>query len=466
VETSNKELEMVKKSVPLRLESLKSGSSPRNHSTLQSLPEASIRLSIITQFYPPDFAATGQLLEELATHLKDQGLQVQVFTGQPGYAFSHASAPAIEQSERLCVRRSRSGRLLPSRIRGKALNGLFFVLRSVLHLLKPKNRGDVLLLTTAPPFSLILGYLAHLWFRTPYVCLLYDLYPDVAVELNVVAKGHWITRLWDSVNRTIWKSSKQIIVLSSTMRDRVIAKCPEVADRITIIHSWADPDRIAPMPKEENWFAHKHSLVEPFTVLYSGNMGRCHDMDTILEAMIQLQNEPIQFVFIGNGAKRQAFIDEVARLGLRNCKFLPYQEKSFLPFSLTACDLSLVSVSPGMEGLVAPSKLYSALAAGRPIAAICEPHSYLRELLTDAECGAVFNNGDANSLADFIRCLASDRELTERLGNAGRRYMESNFTPQYIARQYARVFRQVVLGSEALEVEVPVRSPRPSKLIG
>jgi glycosyltransferase involved in cell wall biosynthesis len=255
---------MVKKSALTRLESFKSGSSPRNSATLP-VPEALIRLSIVTQFYPPDFAATGQLIEELANHLKNQGMHVHVFTGQPGYAFSHDSAPATERSERLEVRRSRSGRLVPSRIRGKALNGLFFALRSIIHLFKAKNRGDVLLLTTAPPFSLILGYIAHLLFRTPYVCLLYDLYPDVAVELNVLPKTHVIARAWDFVNRTIWKHSKQLIVLSSTMRDRVVAKCPEVSDRISIIHSWADPQRITPMTKEENWFAHKHGLVTPFT---------------------------------------------------------------------------------------------------------------------------------------------------------------------------------------------------------
>lgn len=405
-----------------------------------------IKLSTITQFYPPDYAATGQLIEELVVQLGQLGLSVQVFTGQPGYAFHNESAAKIEHLEGVTIRRSRSTRLWSKRIRGKALNGVLFCLRSMLHLLRNHSRGDVLLLTTAPPFLPVLGYFAHKIFGIPYVCLLYDLYPDVAVELGVVSKQHWVVRFWDAVNCRIWKNAQQVIVLSSSMKDRVVAKCPKISDKVVVIHNWADPNWIVPIAKQHNWFAKEFNLVDKFTVLYSGNMGRCHDMETILEAVKLLQAEPIQFVFIGNGAKRQAFRAETDQLGLDNCQFLPYQDKENLPYSLTACDLSLVSVSPGMEGLVAPSKLYAALAAGRPVGVICEPHSYLRAIVADGNCGEAFSNGDAVGLAAFIRRLAEDQGLVKEMGQAGRQYLLSNFTPELIARQYSEVLYEAVGG--------------------
>lgn len=407
-----------------------------NSQVTQHLPN---KLSIITQFYPPDYAATGQLIEELVHQLARLGMQVHIFTGQPGYAFQEAAAPCIESSERISIRRSRTSQIWPRRIRGRALNGLFFCIRAGLHLLKRASRGEMLLLTTEPPYLLILGFLAHLCFGTPYVCLLYDLYPDVAVQLNVVPSHHWLVRFWNWLNCLIWKNASQVIVLSSTMKERITAKCPEIEDKIAVIHSWADPNWIKPIDKQDNWFAHQFKLVDKFTVLYSGNMGRCHDMDTILAAAEHLQNEPIEFVFIGSGAKRQACIDKVRSLKLENCRFLPYQDKSTLPYSLTACDLSLVSVSSGMEGLVAPSKLYGILAAGRPVAAICGANSYLHQLVSEANCGAVFNNGDAIGLAKFIRSLAANSHLAKTLGDGGRRYLQSHFTPEIIAKQYLKV---------------------------
>jgi glycosyltransferase involved in cell wall biosynthesis len=162
----------------------------------------------------------------------------------------------------------------------------------------------------------------------------------------------------------------------------------------------------------------------------------------MLEAALILRDEPIQFVCIGNGAKRETLIEKAKELGLPNFLFLPYQDKEVLPYSLTACDLSLVSVSPGMDSLVAPSKLYSALSAGRPLAVVCPRRAYLNQLVADADCGATFENGDAEGLADFIRMLNHDRKWVERMGKAGRRYLQTHFTPHIIASQYLHVLQR------------------------
>lgn len=414
-----------------------------------------VKLSIITQFYPPDYAATGQLLEELAENLGLQGMQVQILTGQPGYGRGQATAPPVESKPPIWVRRSRTSRLWPQRIRGRAVNGFLFCIRSGLRLLKASYRGDIILLTTEPPYLPFLGYIAKLIFKIPYVCLIYDLYPDVAVRLNVLPAQHWLVSLWDGLNSRVWKQAQGIIVLSSSMKDRVVAKCPGIEGKISVIHSWSNPRHIVPKPKADNPFAHKYNLVERFTVLYSGNMGRCHDMQTILDTAKELGDDPIQFVFIGGGAKYQTCVETVEHWGLSNCLFLPFQDKKTLPDSLTACDLSLVTISPEMEGLIAPSKLYGILAAGRPVAAICEPKSYLRQLIQDAQCGAAFDNGDSKGLANYIRYLAANPQKVNQLGRAGRDYLKTNFTPEIIAQKYAKV-----LTSHLAKPENPQTSPQ------
>lgn len=385
------------------------------------------------------------MIEELVKQLDGQGVGIKVFTGQPGYAFSKSKAPALEQLGQIRVQRSRFTQIWSHRIRGKAINGILFTLRAFLHIIKNYHQNDVFLLTSAPPFLSIAGYIAHLFCKFPYVCLIYDLYPDIAIALGVVSKNHWLAKFWRAINRKIWQKSEAIIVLSPAMKQRVIDTCPEVADKVSVIHSWGDPQLILPIAKEDNWFAKQHNLVSKFTVLYSGNMGRCHDLNTILAAAQQLRTEDIQFVFIGGGPKRESFVQDVAKLGLENFLFLPYQDKSVLPYSLTACDLSLVSVEIGLESLVAPSKLYPALAAGRPVAAICPENSYLRELITDGQFGTTINNGDSEALAAFILKLKSDRQFAEKMGDASRKYLELNFTPGIIAKQYLSVLRQSMM---------------------
>ncbi|MEO1428602.1 MAG: glycosyltransferase family 4 protein [Cyanobacteria bacterium J06633_8] len=407
--------------------------------------EQLIKLSVITQFFPPDYAPTGQLIEELVTHLNEQDVDIEVFTGQPGYAFEQKDAPGVETISGIKIKRSRTTQFWSKRIRGKALNGILFTLRAALYLISAARRSNIVLLTTAPPFLPVLGYFAHILFGLSYICILYDLYPDIAVALDVVPKQHLLTRLWQAVNKRVLQKASGIIVLSSAMKQQVAANYPQVAHKISVIHSWANTQKIVPIAKEDNWFALRHSLVNKFTVMYSGNMGRCHDIHTMLEAAKYLQHEPIQFVCIGGGAKREQLIREVKRLGLRNFLFLPYQARQDLPLSLTACDLSLVSVASGMESLLAPSKLYPALATGRPIAGICPQHSYLKQLIVDGNCGQTFDNGDSFGLAEYILKLAQDSVLAEKTGKAARKYVESYFTAEIISKQYYDVVLEAIL---------------------
>ena len=412
------------------------------------------KLLIITQFFPPDYAATGQLIQELADNLAKNQLEVSIFTGQPSYAYSNKQAPIREIKNNLNIRRSKTVQICSSRIRAKTINGIIFTLRSAWHILRNGRQYDTIILTTAPPFLAFAGYLSNLFWGTQYICLIYDLYPDVVVELGVVSQNHLITKFWHYFNRIIWQKAKAIIVLSKTMKQRIIAKHSTVAHKIAVIHNWSDADWIKPLPKKDNWFACQHGIDRQFTVLYSGNMGRCHDLETIFGAIKLLRNQPIKFVFIGAGAKYEPLQEAVSKSQLNNCIFLPYQEKNHLPYSLTACDLALVSIAEGLEGVVAPSKLYGIMAAGKAIAAVCEPHSYLRSVVGDAQCGQCFSNGSSVDLADFILSLAINPKLSVNMGNAGRRYMIDNFTPQIIARQYCQV-----LDLASLEQDTHVQQP-------
>ena len=168
------------------------------------------RLLIVTQFYPPDYAATGQLIQELATQLGSENIQVNVFTGQPGYAFRQEKAPKIEQKDRVKIKRSRTSQLWSHRIRGKTVNGIVFCVRTGLHLLKSGRKNDIVLLTTAPPFLSVVGYIANLLLGISYVCLVYDLYPDVAIELGVISEQHPLAKFWHKVNRLVWQRSRKI----------------------------------------------------------------------------------------------------------------------------------------------------------------------------------------------------------------------------------------------------------------
>jgi glycosyltransferase involved in cell wall biosynthesis len=117
---------------------------------------------------------------------------------------------------------------------------------------------------------------------------------------------------------------------------------------------------------------------------------------------------------------------------------LPYQDREVLPYSLTACDLSLVSILPNVGDTIAPSKIYGILAAAKPVAVICPKDNYLREIVDEGNCGNCFENGDAQELADYICWLADNPHIQEKLGKNARKLLERHYTidqaiPKYIA---------------------------------
>lgn len=400
------------------------------------------RLLIVNQFFPPDFAATGQLIEDLALKLSDKDLFVKVFSGQPGYAFDTKDAPRDEKVGDLYVQRTRASQL----VKGKAINGLLFCVRVMLHLVRHHRQQDLILLTTAPSFLPWVGYFSYLFFRLKYICLIYDLYPNVITVLGVLPENHIIVRMWHWLNRRTWLKANAIIVLSSSMKERIVEVCPEVKEKITVIHNWADGKVIIPRVKQDNWFAQENGLVDKFTILYSGNMGRCHDMKTIIDAAHSLQKyqDKFQFVFIGSGAQQEKIAEEADKLSLNNFSFLPYQKKEHLPYSLTACDISLISMAEGMAGVVAPSKLYSTLAAGNAVGVVCPQSSFLNHLIKDAGCGQSFANGDSQGLADFFWQLYQNPDLSAKMGKASRDYFLSHFTTEIAVNNYFRVITQVI----------------------
>ena len=396
-------------------------------------------ISIITQFYPPDYAATGQFIYDLAGALAQEGFDVSVFTGMPEYAFRKTDVKHQETDNGVFVRRTGSINLMSKRIRSKVFSSVLFFLRCVIKFRHKGIRGSHLVLTSAPPFLGLIGWFYNKIFNHTYSCIIYDIYPEVAVRLKVVAPNHWIIKFWEFVNFKVWIRAESLIVLSEPMKQLLVQKNKNLADKIHVIHNWADPQFIIPIAKSENWFAKQYGLTDCFVVLYSGNLGRCHDSKTILECAQLLSNRSdIKFVFIGNGAGSQIIKTAIASGELPNVLQLPYQEKEVLPFSLTACDLSLVSILPNVGDTVAPSKMYGILAAGRPVAVIGPKDNYLQEIIEEGDCGKCFDNGDAQGLADYICWLQSNSNIQENLGKNARKLLELHYTvdqaiPKYIA---------------------------------
>ncbi|MEH2119049.1 glycosyltransferase family 4 protein [Nostoc sp.] len=389
------------------------------------------QITIITQYFYPSHAATAQLMTDLAKGLSQKGYQVNIFTE------TQAKDTTYELSNQAIINRACSPIAASTSILSKIISSIFFLLDALKYvMLLP--RTTPLLIASNPPYAGILGTIFKIVCGGKYHFLLQDIFPESAVMSGIIQQNSFSVIFFRKLIYLTYKYADNIIVLSTSMQCFLENKYPELKEKIKVIENWAVEDIIS-CDKEANYFAQQYNLDKVFTVLYSGNLGRLHDIETIVEAANILKNAPIQFVFIGNGVKTKVLKQAIQSNKLKNILLLPYQPREILHLSLTACDLSLVSLIPGAESIVAPSKLYGMLAAGRGIIAISSANSYIDQLLTNSGCGINTPPNNPQHLANLINELASDSIKVKLMGEKARQVYESKYTFKRALAEYEKL---------------------------
>ncbi|HST35282.1 MAG TPA: glycosyltransferase family 4 protein, partial [Allosphingosinicella sp.] len=198
---------------------------------------------------------------------------------------------------------------------------------------------------------------------------------------------------------------------------------------------------IAPVAAEANAFRAEHGLGGKFVVQFSGNIGRTHDVELILEtAALLRERADILFLFVGYGGK-SPLVTKASEAGLGNVRFLPRQPRERLGEMLAASDATLIPLIEGMYGLSVPSRMYNVMAAGVPIVAIADPRSELALAVAEESAGWVIEARSAAGLAALIASLASSEGRTEaaRRGAAGRQAVLARYTLDEMLDRYRRL---------------------------
>ena len=390
------------------------------------------QITIITQYFYPSHAATAQLMTDLAKGLSQKGYQINIFTG------TQAKDTTPELSNQAIINRAFSPIAASTSILSKIISSIFFLLGAFKYVIFLLPRTTSLLIASNPPYAGILGTIFKIVRSGKYHFLLQDIFPESAVMSGIIQQNSFSVIFFKKIIYLTYKYADNIIVLSTSMQCFLENKYPELKEKIKVIENWAVEDIIS-CDKQANDFAQQYNLDKVFTVLYSGNLGRLHDIETIAEAANILKNAPIQFVFIGDGAKTKVLKQAIQSNKLKNILLLPYQPREILHLSFTACDLSLVSLIPGAESIVAPSKLYGMLAAGRGIIAISSANSYIDQLLTNSGCGINTPPNNPQHLANLINELASDSIKVKLMGEKARQVYESKYTFKRALAEYEKI---------------------------
>ena len=410
-----------------------------------------MNLLILCPHFAPDVAPTGEVMTAIVEALAERGHRLHVVTALPWYRHHAVEA---EWSGRPWRTETTSWgwitRLHPfptdkTNIPARGLAFAGFTGMAAVAGAATRIRPDAVMVMS-PPLPLgVAGWLAAIPRGTPFVFNIQDVFPDVAVELGaisdprVIAVASWLERF-------LYRRADAVTVLSEDLRDNVAAKLRgHRPERVHVIPNFVDTERIRPGGRE-NAYRAEHGLSGRTVVMYAGNVGMSQSLDLMVEAARRYRDrgrDDVVFVVNGGGSARRDLIASAE--GLDNLRFVDMQPRERLPEVLAAADLHVVALKKGLARSSVPSKLYSILAAGRPVLASVDADTEVATTIERAGAGVSVAPEDPDAFCAALDDLLADTAGRAAMASSGRAFVEGWVSPAAVAAAYEALFEDVRL---------------------
>jgi hypothetical protein len=319
------------------------------------------RLFYVVDWLPPDFGAIGQYASVFARELACSGRQVHLIGLTSG------------KSQTVSERFPSGGSLEVMRIATSAydktnyVRRLIWVMNSNFRLTRAvvcdsRARGSEILFTGAPPFMLYFAVIAKYILGARLIYRITDFYPEVLLAelgqrsllLALVERLTWFTRRRVDIFQALGEDQRELLLAGGIPPGRIVLK--------------RDFSPV-PITGQETPVAPPEALCGRKILLYSGNYGVAHEVDTVVEGLIRHHRTGSDsFALWVNGSGPNADrVCERLRLGgvpVARTEPVPLDQ---LPSLLAAADLHLIALRSQFSGIVLPSKVYGCIASRRPI---------------------------------------------------------------------------------------------------
>lgn len=415
-----------------------------------------MNLVVLCPHFAPDVAPTGEVMTRIAMELVERGHHLHVVTSLPWYQ-RHALEPGwdgqLVRTERTAWGRISRVHPFPTDKRNIPARALAFGgFTALATAVGGVSRRPDAVLAMSPPLTLgPAGWAVARARQVPFVFNIQDVFPDVAIELGllqgerVIAGARWL-------ERTTYRLSDAVTVLSDDLADNVRTKitsglsgaaAERQAAKVRVIPNFVDTAWIRP-GERENAYRRQYGLEGRKVVMYAGNVGFSQSLDLVLDTAREWADArpDVAFVINGGGAARPDL--EVQAAGLPNVVFVDMQPKERLPEVLAAGDVHLIPLRRGLAWSSVPSKLYSILAAGRPLVASVDEGTEVARTISRAGAGAAVPPDDQPAFAAALADLVDHPDRADAMGAAGRSFVEGWASPAAVAASYEALFDELI----------------------
>lgn len=383
-----------------------------------------MRILYITQYFPPEIGAgasrSSAMVKTLCQHLH----KVTILSEIPSYPTGIVPSKyrrrlwVHEKQKNLDIIRVWS---IPVDYRSfftRMLNYFSFMICGTFSTLFFPDY-DIIYTTSPPPSTGIIAYIFNSLRGGKLVFEVRDLWPEAAITIGNLKNPLFkkLALLWENF---MYRKSHKIVALSNGISENLVKKGIS-QDKISVIPNGADIKDCNPLDCIK--LRKKLHLEDKFVVIFAGLFGLISKIEILIEVAKELQTEKnIQFLFLGEGIKKQDMVTKVKRYGLGNVLFIPplTEEEMSLYLSISDVGIAMFHKDDFWKWRI-PAKIFNYMGCGIPV--ILSGKGESADIIRKIEAGIVVEPENIRLLCKAILTLFKDRNMAQELGKNGKHYV-------------------------------------------
>lgn len=399
------------------------------------------RILIHTLIFSPDGVSTAYLYNDIAIRLQERGYEVVVLTTTPHFNV------VPEQVEKQPMRWKVWGFCKVSKFNGitvlhvpqkkfksTLLRLLSFIYWHIVSLFIGLTVKHVdLILSPSPPLTVGWMNLGLAKFKGCKVIYnVQEIYPDI-----LKMKEGLPLKFLRWMERKVYNGSDAVTTIDKVFYDTIE---PRFVDKtkLHIIPNFVDTELYRALSSlqvnsllDSKLFPNTDSI----KLLYAGNIGHAQSWEPLIELAEKTRELNVEYIVIGEGAKRGYVEEEIQKRGLDKLHLLPYQPRELMPAILSYSDLNFIFMSPKIDRDGFPSKVYTIMACERPLLVVSGKDTPIVNFLEEKGCAKLISNGSVEEMASWLRSVT--REELQAMGKKGLKTIEEHYSKEIVTGMYA-----------------------------
>jgi len=402
------------------------------------------RVLIHTLIFSPDGVSTAYLYNDIAIRLQERGYEVVVLTTTPHFNIvpeQVAQQPMHWKVWGFCKVSKFHGMTVlhvpQKKFKSTLLRLLGFIYWHIVSFFIGLTVKHVdLILSPSPPLTV--GWMNLGLAKLKGCKVIYnvqEIYPDILkMKEGLPLKSlRWM-------ERKVYNGSDAVTTIDKVFYDTIVPRFDDKS-KLHIIPNFVDTGLYRALSSLQ-----VNSLLDPklfpntdsIKLLYAGNIGHAQLWEPLIELADKTRDLNVEYIVIGEGAKRGYVEEEIQKRDLQKLHLLPYQPRELMPAILSYSDLNFIFMSPKIDRDGFPSKVYTIMACERPLLVLSGENTPIVNFLKDKGCAKLITEKDfdkkVNEMVEWLKSIT--KEDLQQMGRNGLAEIQAKYTKEKVTDMY------------------------------